>query len=83
VELRFQVDDEFVNNIKARAGYRNVTELARDALTLLEWATTECAHGRYVLSGGMGGGNLVRLAMPKLEELRNKSQVEMDKAKKG
>jgi hypothetical protein len=83
MELRFQVDDAFVNNIKDRAGYKSVTELARDALTLLEWATSESAHGRYILSGAVGGGNLVRLAMPRLEELRNKSQADMDRAKTG
>lgn len=74
MEIRFQVDDEFIGRLRERLGYGSYTELARDAMTLLDWASQESAEGRFVLSGGPGGQRLVRLALPKLDELRAKSR---------
>jgi hypothetical protein len=73
MELRVGADDEFIKRLKARVGYRNTTDLIRDALTLLDWASEESQRGRLILAGDANGGNLVRLALRNLDELRAKA----------
>jgi hypothetical protein len=74
MELRVGVDDTFINRLKRRVGYKSTTDLARDALTLLDWASEESAQGRYILAGDQDGGNLVRLALRSLDEVRGRAQ---------
>jgi hypothetical protein len=73
MELRVQVDDEFMGRLSERLGYKNATDVARDALTLLDWASQESAEGRFIYSGRQGGRDLARLALPKLDEIRSRS----------
>lgn len=74
MELRVQVDDDFMGQLRDRLGYRNVTDVARDALTLLDWASQESAQGRFIYSGMAGGRDLARLALPKLDEIRSRRE---------
>lgn len=74
MELRVQVDDDFMGQLRDRLGYRNVTDVARDALTLLDWASQESAQGRFIYSGMSGGQDLARLALPKLDEIRSRRE---------
>ena len=73
MEVRFQVEDEFANRLRKRFGNRNTTDLARDAFTLLDWASEESMQGRVILAGAPDGTNLVRLALRSLDELRAKA----------
>jgi hypothetical protein len=74
MELRVQVDDDFMGQLRERLGYRNVTDVARDALTLLDWASQESAQGRFIYSGMSNGRDLARLALPKLDEIRSRRE---------
>ncbi len=68
-EVRFQVDDAYLQTIKDRLGERNAknTDLVRDALTILSWAAEERSKGRYILSSERDGSDVGRLVMPTLE----------------
>lgn len=74
MELCFQIEDEFIAGLRDLLGYRYLAHMCRDALTLLQWASEESEKGREIYSGeGVGGRGLVRLRLPKLDELRSKS----------
>ena len=70
-ELRVQVDDAFMKNLQEKLGTNKTTDIARDALTLLNWAVEEKAAGRDIASSS-GGDLHARLAMPSLERIAKK-----------
>ena len=68
VELRLQIPDELVAKLQEKLGDKTkVTDIARDAITLFNWAVDERARGRLVLSSGIEGDDVARLTMPSLE----------------
>jgi hypothetical protein len=69
-EFRLQIPDELVKKLQDKIGGSiKVTDIARDALTLFNWAVDERAKGRLVLSSDEGGERMTRLAMPSLERI--------------
>ncbi|PWB81219.1 MAG: hypothetical protein C3F11_15745 [Methylocystaceae bacterium] len=75
VELRLQIPDELVEKLQAKLGERTkVTDIARDAITLFNWAVDERAKGRFVLSSGANGDDVARLTMPSLESAAAKAE---------
>jgi hypothetical protein len=68
-EVRLQIPDELVQRFQDKLGSNvKVTDIAKDALTLFNWAVDERAKGRLVLSSDEEGEKVVRLAMPLLEK---------------
>jgi len=79
MEVRLNVDDDFLRNIQDTIGGPvKATDVLRDALTLLNWAVSEAASGRVVLSATNTGENLHRLVMPTLSkiEVRARQSIE-------
>jgi hypothetical protein len=69
VEVRLQIPDDVVKNLQDRLGSSmKITDMARDAVTLFNWAVDERAKGRLVLSSEEDGEKMARLAMPTLEK---------------
>lgn len=69
-ELRLQIPDELVKSLQDKLGSNvKVTDIARDALTMFNWAVDERAKGRLVLSSDEEGQKMARLAMPSLEKI--------------
>ena len=67
-ELRLQIPDEVVAKLQARLGNKTkVTDIARDAITLFNWAVDERAKGRMVMSSEENGSDPARLIMPSLD----------------
>ena len=67
-EVRLQIPDEIVKTLQQKIGGDvKATEIARDAITLFNWAVEERAKGRLVLSADDKGENMTRIAMPSLE----------------
>jgi hypothetical protein len=66
VEIRFAVDAAFLKKLQDRLGIEKGTDLARSALTLLDWASAESASGRVILSSTAAGEDVHRLVMPEL-----------------
>ena len=69
-ELRLQIPEDLVKRLQEKLGANmKVTDIARDALTLFNWAVQEKAKGREILSADEGGDDIRRLAMPSLENV--------------
>ena len=66
VEVRFTVDRNFLEKIEKRLGVSRATDVARSALTLLDWASSESSNGRVILSSTESGSDVHRLVMPEL-----------------
>jgi hypothetical protein len=67
VELRMQLDDEFITDLASALGRHKATDVVRESLTILNWAVQERRRGRVILSATSDGENVVRLAMPALD----------------
>jgi hypothetical protein len=68
MELRVQIDDAFMKKLLNQLKTNKATDVARDALTLLNWAVQEKAQGRDIASA-QGGDVHTRLTMPSLENV--------------
>ncbi len=68
-EFRLRVPDELLYSMKAKLGGAKMTEIARDALGLLNWAVDERLRGRVVLSGTEDGEKLTRITLPSLDRI--------------
>jgi hypothetical protein len=68
-EFRLQVPDEFIQQLQDKLGGSKVTDIARDALTLFNWAVDEKARGRLVLSSLPDGDKVKQLAMTSLDQV--------------
>jgi hypothetical protein len=70
-EFRLQIPDDLVAKLQEKLGPNvKITDIARDSLTLFNWAVNESAKGRLVLSSDEDGEKLTRLAMPSLENVK-------------
>jgi hypothetical protein len=69
-EVRFNVDDQFLANLQKSLGTTKTTDVVKEALTVLNWAVTEKSKGRQILSGDADASNLVRLATPGLDSVK-------------
>jgi hypothetical protein len=65
-ELRFTVDADFLKKLQDRLGVERGSDVARSALTLLDWASAESSTGRVILSSTGDGKDVHRLVMPEL-----------------
>jgi hypothetical protein len=67
-DVRLQIPDDLVNSIQEKTGSNiKATDIAKDAITLYNWAVEERAKGRLILSTNADGDDMVRLAMPSIE----------------
>jgi hypothetical protein len=70
MEIRVRVDDQFSKQLQDTLGTKKTTEIAKAALTLLNWAATQKSKGRLILSGDENGENLHELALPILDGIQ-------------
>lgn len=70
-EVRLQIPDEALRRMQEKLGSTmKATDIARDAITLFNWAIEERAKGNVLLSATPKGEDMIRLAMPSLEAVR-------------
>jgi hypothetical protein len=73
-DVRLQIPDTFISDVNKSLGSdAKATDIARDALTLYNWAVKERANGRVILSSTDKGEDLARLAMPSLDLVNRQS----------
>jgi len=63
MEVRFKIDDKFVNKLAHILGLRNAGDVTREALTLLNWAADELKNNRIILSATPDYKDFHRLIM--------------------
>ena len=71
-EVRFSIDANLLRTLQQRLGVERSTDIARSALTLLDWASREAANGRVILSTTDDGKDVHRLVMPELSQAARK-----------
>jgi len=69
-EVRVAIDSDFLNELENRLGISKSTDLARVALSLLDWASEETKSGRLILSTDSEGKQAHRLVMPELTSIK-------------
>lgn len=69
MEIRFKIDDDFMEALKKNLKGNSNKRITEDALTLLNWAANEVKQGRVILSTDEKGEVVKRLAMPTLDKL--------------
>lgn len=74
-EIRFVVDQEYLQQLQELLREPKSTEVTRSALTLLKWAAEEVKNGRVILSSTPDGGDVKRLAMPALDNAARASST--------
>jgi len=73
-EVRLQIPDDVVSQLQAKLGSgTKATDIAREAITLFNWAVDERSKGRVVLSSDQSGEKIARLAMPSLDKVKDSS----------
>ena len=65
-DVRFQVSDEFMAELKKKLGLGSNTDVVQEALTLLSWAADEKQRDRVIVSTNSRGEQVERLAMRSL-----------------
>jgi hypothetical protein len=69
MEIRVPLDDDYIASLREKT-HLTGTQIAREAITLFNWAVHERERGRVILSADPEGQDVVRLAMPVLEEIK-------------
>jgi hypothetical protein len=69
MELRMQLDDEFIGDLQTKLRSARASDIVREALTILNWAVHERERGRVILSARPDGQDVARLAMPALDKI--------------
>jgi hypothetical protein len=71
MEIRFQIDDEFVNTLKKDTGVKSAADLTKEAYTLYRWAISEAQHGRILMSANTEGEDKKQVVMPIIERVKS------------
>jgi hypothetical protein len=67
-EIRLTVPDAVVEALQKKLGPNvKLTEMAKEAMTLFNWAVGESAAGRLILSADAEGKGMKQVAMPTLD----------------
>ena len=66
-EVRLQIPDELMEKFQQKLGNVKATDVAKDAITLFNWAVDERSKGNVILSSDESGVKVTRLAMTALE----------------
>ena len=74
MELRLDIDPEFLREIQNIVGKAKATDVMREALALYNWAATETANGRVIASADREGGRVRQVVLPGLENALNKAK---------
>lgn len=75
MEIRLNVDDEFIGNLVKQTGSKP-TEIARDGISVFSWVVGEIAAGRVVLSSNKTGQDIHRLVMASLQQVERKAAAQ-------
>ncbi|HEY1769604.1 MAG TPA: hypothetical protein VGG02_05055 [Chthoniobacterales bacterium] len=75
MEARIILDDGLLKTLKRRLKTEKATDIIREALGLLDWATEEVGRDRVILSVGEEGEDPKRIETPGLRQARTHREV--------
>lgn len=72
-EIRLNIPDSVVEDLQKKLGTTvKLTDMAKDAMVLFNWAVGERAQGRLILSSDAEGEKMKQLAMGSLDAVTPK-----------
>lgn len=74
MEIRFDIDKEFIRELGTKLGEQKTTKITKEALTLLNWAVNEIQNNRVILSSNEEGEDIKQLAMPGFEKIKKQGR---------
>jgi hypothetical protein len=75
MEIRLQIDDEIINELKTETDTRSTAQITNDALALFKWAVSEVKQGRVLVSQTESGTEEREIVMPILEKTKRKYRL--------
>ena len=75
MEVRLILDDDLVESLKKRMKTKNATDVIREGIGLLDWATEEIGQNRVIISIGEDGADPKQIETPGLRQARPKRAV--------
>ena len=69
-EIRVTVDDQFLEELRAKLGNPKNTEIVQDALALLNWGADASKGGRDILSANRDRTDLEKVVLPRLSGIK-------------
>ncbi|MFC0518454.1 hypothetical protein ACFFGT_29840 [Mucilaginibacter angelicae] len=69
MEIRLNIDDDFMKSLSEKLGESKASKITTEALTILNWAAEEAKNGRIILSTNKNGEDVKQLAMPALDKI--------------
>lgn len=73
-EIRFSVDQKFMDSLKRDTGEEKATKLTSDALILLKWLVGEVRKGRIIMTTDEEGKDVRKVVMPILEQAKEEAK---------
>ena len=74
MEVRLILDDDLIESLKGRIRTKNASDVIKEGLGLLDWATEEVGLNRVILSIGEDGKDPKRIETPGLRHARPKRE---------
>ena len=76
MEVRLILDDDLIESLKGRMRTKSASDVIKEGLGLLDWATEEVGQNRVILSIGEDGTDPKRIVTPGLQHARPKREPE-------
>jgi len=71
-DVRLQLPNDLVTEMQSKLSENlKPTDIARDAISLYNWAISERAKGNVILSSNLDGTKLTRVTMPSLDSIKS------------
>ncbi|REG81081.1 hypothetical protein [Algoriphagus antarcticus] len=71
-EIRLNIDDKFIEELKKETGIDKASQLTAEALTFYKWAVNEARNKRVLITTDEKGGDIKKVVMPTLEMAKYK-----------
>lgn len=74
MEIRLDIDPDFMKEVLRKVGKAKATDVMREALAFYDWAATEAQNGRVIASSDKEGGAVRQVVLPGLERVTASSR---------
>ncbi len=73
-EIRINVDDAFLNELKGKLGVSKSSEVVQQALAMLNWGADNAIAGRDIMSADASRSDLEKVVLPGLAKAKAKAR---------
>jgi len=73
-EIRINVDDAFLDDLKSKLGVSRSSEVIQQALAMLNWGADSALAGRDIMSADASRSDLEKVVLPGLAKAKAKAR---------